>query len=238
MYRTKAGSLKRNVRFVNERFFKRWSPRMAYILGFLCADGYVFTNPRGSQYLCFVSTDREIIEKIKKCLSADQRIGVTISTYRQHKDRFVLQIGSKILVKDVARFGVVQNKSCSICFPNKIPQQFRWHFIRGYFDGDGCVYLGRHWRKDRSTYSWVFRVLFTSGSKSFLDGLRKVIARSGNSRGGFIIKKQSGYELTYSTRDAFAIGKAMYRQVQSNLYLERKQKIFDKANSIFQRSQS
>ncbi|MBI3260804.1 hypothetical protein HYZ64_00320 [Candidatus Berkelbacteria bacterium] len=49
----------------NINFFKHWSRDMAYVLGFLMADGYVFKNPRGSCYFCFISTDKGLIEKVR-----------------------------------------------------------------------------------------------------------------------------------------------------------------------------
>ena len=49
----------------NEDFFKKWTPEMAYVLGFFTADGNMIKNKRGSHFIEFYSTDRDIIEKIK-----------------------------------------------------------------------------------------------------------------------------------------------------------------------------
>ena len=47
-------------------FFKKWTPEMAYILGFLYADGDIEDVRKSSrtQYITFVSVDKEILESI------------------------------------------------------------------------------------------------------------------------------------------------------------------------------
>jgi hypothetical protein len=36
---------------VNQDFFKKWSPEMAYILGFFTADGSMAKNKRGAHFI-------------------------------------------------------------------------------------------------------------------------------------------------------------------------------------------
>ena len=49
------------------KFFKKWTPEMAYVLGFLYADGNIVDAVASrTQYISFSSKDREIIAKIKK----------------------------------------------------------------------------------------------------------------------------------------------------------------------------
>ena len=50
----------------NKDFFKKWTPKMAYVLGFMYADGNITDSVVfRTQYISFDSADREIIEKIK-----------------------------------------------------------------------------------------------------------------------------------------------------------------------------
>ena len=58
----------------NEDFFKKWSSEMAYVLGFFCADGSMITNKRGSHYLEYYITDKDLIFKIKKALGSNHKI--------------------------------------------------------------------------------------------------------------------------------------------------------------------
>ena len=212
----------------NKEFFNEWSPEMAYVLGFLFADGYVFKNPRGSCFFCFCSTDMKIIKKIRDVLQSNHRIGLKLRNKHnpRWKDSYVLQIGSKEVFKKLGVFGVIPNKSLVIRFP-KVPQEFLGDFVRGYFDGDGCVHFAKYWRKDRNKWKWQFTTSFISGSKKFLVDLHSLL-KDINFK-GHLGNKVRGYELVFSQNDSIALFKLMYNNVSSNLFLERKYNIFKKA---------
>lgn len=211
----------------NKEFFNEWSAEMAYVLGFLCADGYVYKNPRSSCYICFISTDKEIIVKIKDALGSNHKIGIRKRKNKAWKTAYVLQIGSKDLFEHLNRMGIVQNKSLVIPFP-LIPAKFLAEFVRGYFDGDGGVHLGKYWRKNRNSWYWEFSVRFTSGSKKFLEGLWKALRPY--TQGGFLGEKGDGsYELQFSRHDGKALFYLMYKDISSGLYLKRKYQVFLRA---------
>jgi len=63
---------------IQRDIFQDWSDEMAYALGFIYADGCLFKNPRGSEYLEIVSSDSEIINKLRKILTSDNKVGVQI----------------------------------------------------------------------------------------------------------------------------------------------------------------
>ena len=209
-------------------FFKVWSSEMAYVLGFIFADGTVFKNKRGAFFLEITSTDVEIIKKIRKIMNSDHKIGIREPKKAGWKRSYRLQIGSKEMVNDLMRFGVIQNKSLVVSFP-KVPDKFLRHFIRGYFDGDGGVYIKKYNRKDRPSSSWVFSTRFTSGSRKFLEGLWNSLR--GTLSGGFIYKKNRCFDLAFSTNDSLALFKFMYNS-QSSLFLRRKYRTFQKAFEI------
>lgn len=216
---------------VNKDFFKLWSPEMAYVLGFIFADGYIQVNSRGSSYFCLDSTDREIILSIRKVLGSNHKIRKRLRGVKnpKWKDSYILQIGGVGFVEDLKKFGVIKNKSLIVLFP-KVPRSFLGHFIRGYFDGDGCVHLGRYFRKDRNSWKWQFSVNFTSGSKKFLVGLWKSLGQYVH--GGRIGRKTRGYELVFSQADSIALFKLMYDNIPANLFLRRKFDIFRRAIKV------
>ena len=127
----------------------------------------------------------------------------------------------------MARFGIIQNKSLIIKFPNNIPNEFLRHFVRGYFDGDGGVYFKQHWRKDRNKFDWVFQTYFVSGSRKFLEGLQQALKIY--TKGGFITKKIRGFSLNFSRKDSFALFDFMYKDKPEEMFLKRKYDIFIKA---------
>lgn len=62
---------------INERFFDEWSVEMAYVLGYLYADGSLESAPyiRG-KYIRVTSTDEDRIVAIRRLLSSKHRIAV------------------------------------------------------------------------------------------------------------------------------------------------------------------
>lgn len=207
---------------------------MAYVLGFMFADGYVYENPRGGCYFCFCSTDPEIIETIKRVIGSAHKIGVKKADNRFSRSSalYTLQIGSKETCGKLALFGVVQNKSLTVRFP-KVPREFFGDFVRGYFDGDGSANFGRYWVKARRNWKYQFTVNFTSGSIAFLEGL--FLALESYVKGGRIGTKERGYELVFSQNDAFALYKLMYNNISSELFLRRKLDVFERAFQALQR---
>lgn len=214
----------------NQSFFESWSNEMAYILGFLIADGFVFTNFRGSNYFGFFSTDKEIIEKIRAMLNSNHKIGIRNRKNPNSKTAYVLQIGSKKVVKELKEFGIIQNKSLSIKFPQNIPPKFLRHFVRGYFDGDGGIYLKQCWRKEKKSLKWVFQIYFVSRNKQYLEKLHSALKKY--VKGGYISPKERGYALRFSLQDGFSLFHAMYQDVSKEMFLERKYNIFLKARKV------
>lgn len=110
-----------------------------------------------------------------------------------------------------------------------VPLDLFGHFVRGYFDGDGCIYFKKLSVKDRKNKKWIFSSRFTAGSRTFLDPLLVVLRKKGL-KGGFIVNKQRGFELVFSHHDSVALFHLMYDTMPvSALYLPRKYIKFRKA---------
>ena len=217
----------------NKDFFKEWSPEMAYVLGFFTADGNMLQHKNGGCYIEFYSTDKEIIETIKSTLKSNHKISLRDRSElnSKWKKAYRLQIGSKVMFNDLLKLGLVPKKSLILKMP-KIPSEFLKHFVRGYFDGDGCAHLAKHWAKDRNKKRWVFNIRFASGSPDFLKGLWENLKNNGIT-GGYMYNKQGrGYDLVFSWKRGVDVCKFMYNDALSNMYLARKYNIFQKALKI------
>lgn len=214
----------------NRSFFKKWSPEMAYVLGFFASDGTMIHNSRGACFIEFNSTDKSIIFGIRKALSSEHKISARQRKNLKWKIGYRLQIGSKEYYEDLLGLGFTPNKSNKLKYPN-VPDKYFTDFVRGYFDGDGSVYFRKHWIKSRNKKRWVFSSRFISGSKPFLEDLLRSLRRAGLQR-GFIIAKKRGYELAFSHHDSLALFKLMYQNVLSGLYIPRKFKTFRKAVGV------
>lgn len=215
----------------NENFFKRWSPEMAYVLGFFTADGNMIKNKRGAHFIEFQITDKELLGKIRKLLNSNLKISER-KRNNKWKNIYRLQVGSKIIFNDLLKLGFKPNKSRTIKFPS-VPLKCLPHFIRGYFDGDGCVSFGIYSRKMRKSKAYLLSSRFTSGNKKFLANLLKILQKYTNIKGGFIYKKNRGFELSLSIRDSKKLYQFMYNNVSKEQFLERKYNKFKKALSYW-----
>ena len=218
-------------RTLNQDFFKVWSPDMAYVLGFFAADGSMVRNNRGAHFIEFNITDRIVLEHIQRVTGSNHALTERKGDSRANpnwKPIYRLQIGSKSWFNDLVVLGLTQNKSKTLIFP-PVPPEYLGPFVRGYFDGDGCVYFKQHWSAERERMIWIFLSMFTSGSKSFLESLHTRLKLYGVV-GGRISKKERGYDLVFSRNDSLALYRLMYNTgFHTGPYLPRKQLLFVEA---------
>lgn len=213
----------------DENFFQKWTPEMAYVLGFFAADGSMLKNKRGAHFVEFQSTEKEMIIKIKNILKSNLKMGVYQPKQKNYNKRYRLQIGSKIMFKDLIKLSMTQNKSLTLRMP-KIPQKYFCHFVRGYFDGDGNVCITNYLRKSRGNKNKSVTILsgFTSGCKTFLEKLLKKLKEMAGVSGGTLYYHPNGYRLFFSVKDSLILYKFMYKEKTNGLYLPRKKKVFEK----------
>lgn len=125
---------KRYNSFDNNAFKIIDNEEKAYWLGFLYADGYVNEN-KGIE-LTLKKDDLDHIEKFKNFMKSDHKI-----SFREQQQAYRFSIYSKELAADLIKLGCFQNKSLILEFPTEeqVPRELIHHFMRGYFDGDGCI---------------------------------------------------------------------------------------------------
>lgn len=156
----------------NQDFFDEIdTEEKAYWLGFIYADGYVIYNEKNRNYELGMELqigDIEHLKKFNKSLNGNievkDRNKICNLNGKEYK-MCQIRIYSKKIVSDLEKYGVVQNKSKKICNIPNIPKNLIHHFIRGYFDGDGCVCLDSKHKHPKAD--------FTSGSIEFLEELKK-----------------------------------------------------------------
>lgn len=118
---------------INEKFFSEWSPNMAYIIGVIASDG----NLCKSKFrISIASIDYELLESINHELNSDRPIS---KESNRNGSWYCLLIDNKQIYNDLINLGLTPNKSFT-CKINNIPYEYKLDFLRGYFDGDGCVY--------------------------------------------------------------------------------------------------
>lgn len=199
---------------------------MAYILGFWFADGSVEDTPsmRG-KYLRVTNTDKDRIALIQKVLHAQHQIIRLPPTSKNGKPRYFLRFGSHVMFKSLLRYGMVPRKSLIMTFP-PVPTRFFADFVRGYFDGDGCVYLERSRGSKGQIITRRLTLVFTSGSKQFLEELGRQLVKYAGVQKVPVRTSHRSFQLRYSTSDSVLLFCLLYKKVLPGLYLQRKFGIF------------
>jgi intein/homing endonuclease len=132
-----ADGRRRPIYSFNEKAFDIVGASSAYWLGFIAADGYIATRHH-SLVVSLNEKDRCQLEALKAFLSSNHKLN-EYSYPPDGKKRIDLKVRSKYLLRRLSEFGIIQKMSGSIRIPNLIPEDFEAAFIRGFFDGDGCL---------------------------------------------------------------------------------------------------
>lgn len=211
---------------VNEAFFDSWTQEMAYVLGYFYADGSLedASYLRG-KYIRVSSVEKYSILRIKRWLGSEHTIVEQKPTWENGKTRYLLRIGSHKLYDKLILLGLYPNKSLTIEFPD-IPKEHLHHFVRGYLDGDGCVYFYRALGKRGKLVTKKLSVIFTSGSKTFLEKLNAVLKGRLGLKQEKIYKGQRAYQLRYGTSDSVKLFTLLYQDALPCMYFARKTKPF------------
>lgn len=163
---------KKSPYYCNQSFFETIdTEEKAYWLGFLYADGYVIINHQsnsGTLGIDLQRGDKKHLELFNKCIKSNYKIVEYEKKLNEKKYKMVrLRIFSRNLAQSLIDLGCTERKSKTIMFP-KLDEHLYPHFIRGYFDGDGCISLS-------STKTKQLSIDFTSGSFNFITSLRQFL---------------------------------------------------------------
>jgi hypothetical protein len=133
---------------VNETYFDVIDSEVkSYWLGFLYADGYIRERVNGNSLeLKLSQLDIGHLELLKECIESSHKINLSVGKTKgkSGKEHFShmasLSMYSNRLVESIKKQGFHSRKTFTIDKPN-IKEEYYRHFIRGFFDGDGCCYL-------------------------------------------------------------------------------------------------
>lgn len=153
----------------------------AYWLGFIYADGYVSESRRGKEFGIELQIgDISHLKKFNKSISGN--IKVSTRARDRSNSNFIkanktescsLRLYREKIIDDLISWGVTPNKTYENKSIPPIPHSLVRHFIRGYFDGDGCV---RSYKQKNLTY---FACDFCGINKTMLDSIRLELYSNG-----------------------------------------------------------
>lgn len=216
-YAVKNFMSKNNIRHkdfrFNHNFFENIdNEEKAYWLGFLMADGCVYKKQ--DHYILTLSLqvgDKSHIEKFHNAIESNRNIW---HCYSKGHGSFNSQHWSDKMCGDLIKLGCTPRKSLTLEFPN-IKKELLHHFIRGYFDGDGCVSF-------KSSNN--IQIAFACGSLTFLENIKFYMELSPKI---YHRPNSNCYTIVAcGNKKVFNFYKKLYSN--ANIYLDRKKSIFDK----------
>lgn len=156
----------------NRKYFKTIDSKdKAYFLGFLLADGY---NSNKSIIMSLQEEDKYILEIFKKYIEYTGDISLIPARKEGYKNQYLIRLNSVELCKDIASLGCIRAKSHLTYFPS-ISEEFYHHFIRGLFDGDGCIYT--NYRDEQGNPKLRFSII---GNKDLIEIVQKILIEACN----------------------------------------------------------
>ncbi len=216
---------------LNESLFSKWSPPMAYLLGYIFTDGCLHRLSKNSFAVTISSIDRDHLEKLAPILGNK----VPIDTHKQPKTGFLKGSGDHTIhsirftrpkmIRGLRKLGLTERKSLTMKFP-QVPDEFLRDFIRGCWDGDGSIFVNKG-----SRYPTAY---FGTGSLAFIKEMSAKLENKGFGRmtihlaepgkGG---RKNPHYYLKIHTERAVTFCEWIYDNVPTALMLLRKASAYE-----------
>jgi len=192
----------------------------AYFLGLLYADGWVSNSKSRGKEFGIGLIDLKILEIFSSYLQSNHPIRPCKKKKQHHSQGYNLSIIRDKLHDDLINLGCILKKSLILKFPNEkqVPCELLSHFIRGYFDGDGCIFV--------KTYNKASVQI--AGTEHFLKGIKFELDNVNISSN--IRKAKNIYMLYFSgTNNIKKFYNFIYIE-KKNIYFERK---FQKFEDLF-----
>lgn len=196
--------------------FNNYTQESCYFAGLLAADGSIDIN--GTIGLELKISDNLLVEKFKKFTESEHTLSISEKSCR------IRFFSPEIKDSLKYNFNVCSNKTFSMELPILPNIENYQDFIRGFFDGDGCL---TEFFNSRHTAS--FRVYLTSGSLLFLEQLLHFLHHEKVCVGGSIHKKATNcWHIQFGVRDSTTFLNFIYKNNTTNLFLPRKHELYNK----------
>ncbi len=143
--------------YCNDLFFHIPNKMNSYYAGLLAADGYIVKRDKDGLIknklgISLCKLDADHLEKMRKCMNSNYPF------YDKLNQRLFLIQGYQKIIDDLENiFSITERKSLTLQPPKIYTENDIRAFIRGYFDGDGCL----------SYYKPKNRWVVTFGSASY-----------------------------------------------------------------------
>jgi hypothetical protein len=200
---------------VDEHYFDEIDTEVkAYWLGFLDADGY----QNGREMIVNLNAqDAAHLQKLRVSIRSEHPVRLRADAGMVGGFTATFRVSSQILCSGLNRWGCVQAKSLIVQYPQELPAHLHRHFIRGVFDGDGCISQSKqgYWR-------WCIfseNPTFSDGVATQIQMAGQAVTRSRKDGGRFVnVSNRPGIRWLYS-----------YLYDDASVWLDRKKFKFQQA---------
>ena len=203
------------------------TPEKAYWLGFIYADGCI--TKRNVFEIKLSIKDIDLLNQFKDDLHSEHKIGVhEMDTAYGNTEYCIFAIRSLELCNQLKNKGVCMHKTENCIFPteNILPKEFIWDFIRGFFDGDGSVYITNDiWKYGK----YQFPSVSFTGTKEMLQYILEETQKHYDTN--TIVKPYYNGKPVYDLKfGGINLVNTIYHLMYDNAtrYLSRKKEVFDK----------
>lgn len=204
--------LDNKTRVFNDRYFQNIdTPTKAYWIGYIYADGYIVYNPNKRIYefgMQLQKLDKQVLIDLNNELGGVHEIteghfegfilnnkNITIS------DSVRLRVYSKNLVEDLMQKNILCNKTYKPEFP--ILNTYFIDFLRGYIDGDGCIYVN----KFKKYYPTIH---ITSYNKKILNYISNKVYKEYNLKSKVYSETEKKHRIYFQGKSAYNLMKLLY----------------------------
>ena len=200
---------------INPCSFKILTNETSWILGLIWSDGNLRKNR-----IMITSGDLNLLKRVKKILKGNN---VCIKK-RKNQKAWDFSFSDKIISERLRSFGLKERKSTTIDWPINLPDDFAWDFLRGIFDGDGHICLGKN---------NMITMGISSASEKFIKSIESFLKRNEImfSTSGQKSKNGTVFKITISHKSSIKIYDKFYQNHKNKAFLYRKYKKFTKGFS-------
>jgi hypothetical protein len=209
---------------VDHATFAVWQPNMAYLLGFLAADGCIRIDSHGAKVIKISIGEKD--EMFLHQIAGLFKFKLPVQKYvwpRNGQVSFNISVYSPIIFDRLMELGITPRKSLTLQWMPDTPDALLSHFARGYHDGDGSVSVDN--REGRHGLRFRF-----AGTQNFLAGLKAGYTRVTGDDSGSLYphsQKPNCWVLEYhGKKSALAFASWMYQDSTPQTRLDRKYQIY------------
>ncbi len=192
----------------NHYFFSKHNEESFYWAGFLAADGCLYRKQNSKKLvLSLAEKDLNHLQLFKNAINYNGIISKSITkhslTNPKWKDsvKHTISVSSNQLFNDLTKFNLIQRKTHIYDMPDwLISHPLVNHFIRGYFDGDGCITFSKSPKKAEISIRGTISVL-TQFMNVFENNIHINSKTRPKINSGFGMLKYSGNRLCYEIKD-------------------------------------